>query len=167
MRAIERNTLRMYSMDTSTLMDWQARFYPTDVFVGLKERMEALIASGKLRAPAIVRDELNAVGTPALITWAKGQSDLFVPLDAPLQSAATAIQARYPELADAGSPYESADPWVIALAKVNGWTVVSQETSAHEKRRPARNYYIPDVCRDLGVPCINLLGLMRKEGWTF
>jgi hypothetical protein len=26
---------------------------------------------------------------------------------------------------------------------------------------------IPDVCRDLGIPCINLLGLMRREKWTF
>ncbi|MCX7867540.1 MAG: DUF4411 family protein [Limisphaera sp.] len=157
----------MYSVDTSALMDWQARFYPTDVFVRLKERMEALIAAGKMRAPAIVREELNAVGPPALITWARGQSSLFVPLEAQLQSQAATIQARYPELVDARSPQESADPWVIALAILNGWTVVSQETSVNEKRRAARNYYIPDVCRDLGVPCINLLGLMRKEGWTF
>ena len=25
--------------------------------------------------------------------------------------------------------------------------------------------YIPDVCRELGLPCIGLLGLMRREGW--
>ncbi|MGA4578056.1 DUF4411 family protein [Limisphaera sp. VF-2] len=157
----------MYSVDTSALMDWQARFYPTDVFVRLKERMEALIAAGKMRAPAIVREELNAVGPPALITWAKQQTRLFVPMAESLQAEARAIQDRYPELADAGSPHESYDPWVIALAKLNKWTVVSQETSANEKRRPARTYYIPDVCRDLGIPCINLLGLMRKERWTF
>lgn len=157
----------MYSVDTSALMDWQARFYPTDIFVGLKERVEALIADGKLRAPEIVRDELDAVGTPALKTWAMGQSGLFVPLATPLQLEATAIQQRYPELVDVKGGYESADPWVIAMAKLNNWTVVSQETSVSEKRRPAKHYYIPDVCRDLGVACINLLGLMRKEGWTF
>jgi len=28
-------------------------------------------------------------------------------------------------------------------------------------------HYIPDVCRDLDIPCINLLGLMRREHWTF
>jgi hypothetical protein len=84
-----------------------------------------------------------------------------------LQQEAAAIQARYPELVDARSGHESADPWVIALAKLQGWTVVSQETSANEKRKPPKSYYIPDVCRDLGVPCITLLGLMRREGWTF
>lgn len=45
--------------------------------------------------------------------------------------------------------------------------MVSQETSASEKRKPSKSYYIPDVCRDLGVPCINLLGLMGKKRWRF
>ena len=43
---------------------------------------------------------------------------------------------------------------------------VSQETSAAEKRNAKRTHYIPDVCRDLGIPCIYLLGLMRREKWT-
>lgn len=157
----------MYSLDTSALMDWQARFYPMDVFVGLKSKIEALIADDKLRAPQIVREELDAVGTPALKSWARSQSGLFVPLESALQDEAAAIQAQYPELVDVKSGHESADPWVIALAKLRGWTVVSQETSASEKRKPPKSYYIPDVCRNLGVPCINLLGLMRREGWTF
>jgi hypothetical protein len=148
-------------------MDWQARFYPTDVFVGLKARVEGLIADGKLRAPQIVREEVDAVGTPDLKRWARSQGGLFVPLEPRLQQEAAAIQARYPELVDARSGHESADPWVIALAKLQGWTVVSQETSANEKRKPPKSYYIPDVCRDLGLSCINLLGLMRREGWTF
>lgn len=157
----------MYSLDTSALMDWQARFYPTDVFTGLKTQIEGLVATGKLRAPQIVKEELEAVGTPSLKTWAKGQTGLFVPLDPQLQYETRDIQARYPELTDVKSGHESADPWVIALAKLRGWTVISQETSAAEKHKPPKSYYIPDVCRDLGVPCINLLGLMRKEGWTF
>lgn len=157
----------MYSVDTSTLMDWQARFYPTDVFTGLKKQIKDLIADGKLRAAHVVKEELEAVGTPALKSWAEGQRGLFESLDPSLQCEAAAIQARYPELVDLKGGHESADPWVIALAKLRGWTVVSQETSAHEKCKPAKSYYIPDVCRDLGVPCINLLGLMRKEGWTF
>lgn len=63
--------------------------------------------------------------------------------------------------------YESADAYVIALAKLKGGVVLSQETSAQEKHRPRRSHFIPDVCRDLGVPCVNLLGLMRREKWVF
>lgn len=68
---------------------------------------------------------------------------------------------------DPKSTYESADAYVIALAKHWGGVVVSQETSAQEKHRPKRSHFIPDVCRDLGVPCVNLLGLMRRKKWRF
>jgi hypothetical protein len=84
-----------------------------------------------------------------------------------IQIEAAAIEASYPDLMDPKGLHESADAYVIALAKLNDGVVVSQETSAQEKRKPPRDYYIPDVCRDLGVPCINLLGLMRREKWSF
>jgi hypothetical protein len=71
----------------------------------------------------------------------------------------------YPDLLDPKSPYQSADAYVIALAQIGNGVVVSQETSAAETRKPPRDHYIPDVCRELGVPCINLLGLMRRERW--
>lgn len=43
----------------------------------------------------------------------------------------------------------------------------SIDTSFHEKPNPKKKHYVPDVCRDLGVPCINLLGIMRREKWKF
>ena len=36
----------MYSLDTSVFMDWQARYYPLDVFQSLEGRIEQLIAAG-------------------------------------------------------------------------------------------------------------------------
>jgi hypothetical protein len=45
--------------------------------------------------------------------------------------------------------------------------VVTQETAAADKRNPKRTHFIPDVCRELGIPCIAFLGLMRREGWRF
>ena len=82
-----------------------------------------------------------------------------------VQVEAAAIEAKYPDLLDPKLPYQSADAYVIALAKLKNGVVVSQETSVNEKHKPKKNYYIPDVCRDLGVSCINLLGLMRREKW--
>jgi hypothetical protein len=148
-------------------MDWQARYYPLDVFVTLNKRIEQLIESGVFRAVELVKEELHAVGTPYLGIWTNSHKNLFVPLAPAVQIEAAAIEGKYPDLLDVKSPYQSADAYVIALAKLHDGMVISQETSAQEKRNPARKYYIPDVCRDLGVPCINLLGLMRKEKWTF
>jgi predicted nucleic acid-binding protein len=157
----------MYSLDTSVFMDWQARYYPPDIFRSLISRIDDLIAKGECSAIDLVREEIDAVGTPELRSWAKSNKALFIPLDPEVQVEAASIEARYPDLMDPKSPYQSADAYVIALAKVKGGTVVSQETSAAEKRSAKRTHYIPDVCRNLGVPCINLLGLMRREKWTF
>lgn len=157
----------MYSLDTSFFMDWQARYYPLDLFTSPEKKVEALIASGSCAAVQLVKEEIDAVGTPGLRTWVANQAGLFLPLDPQVQIEAAAIEASYPELMDLKGLNESADAYVIALAKLKGGIVVSQETSVQEKHRPRRSYFIPDVCRDLGLPCINLLGLMRGEKWLF
>lgn len=83
----------MYSLDTSMFMDWQARYYPIDVFDTLRAKIEALIASGEAQAVELVREELKAVAPPATYAWAKTQVGRFVPLDAELQSAGAGIEA--------------------------------------------------------------------------
>lgn len=63
-------------------------------------------------------------------------------------------------------PDQSADACVTALAQVSFVSsVVSEGTSAAEELKPPRDHYVPDVCRELEVPCINLPGLLRREGW--
>lgn len=157
----------MYSFDTSCFMDWHARYYPIDVFATLESNISGMIASGTCRAIELVKEEIDAVGTPGLRTWASRQSGLFLPMTPDIQLEAADIESRYPELMDPKGLNESADAYVIALARLKGWMVVSQETSAQEKHRPRQSYYIPDVCRDLGIPCVNLLGMMRREKWIF
>ena len=45
----------IYSIDTNVLMDWQARYFPTDVFKSLVEKMDVLMKDGRshLRHPLI------------------------------------------------------------------------------------------------------------------
>ena len=148
-------------------MDWQARYYPLDVFVTLTTEIEGLIKSSDFQAVELVKEQIDSVGTPDLKSWASSHKNLFVPLAPEVQLEGASIEAKYPDLIDAKSPYQSADAYVIAWARLQGGVVISQETSVHEKRNPAKRHYIPDVCRDLGIPCINLLGLMRREKWTF
>ena len=150
----------MYSFDTSVFMDWRARFYPPDVFISLVAKIEGLVVAGQCSAVQLVKEEIDAVGTPELRAWAKKHPVLFVTLDPLVQVEAATIESKYPDLMDPRSLHQSADAYVVALAKVKGGVVVSQETSAAEKKAARRTHYIPDVCRDLGIPCINLLGLM-------
>ena len=126
------------------------------------------IESGEFSAVELVKDEINSVGTPDLKTWASGHKDLFVPLAPDVQIEGAAIEAKYPDLIDAKSPVSVCGRVRHRLGEApESGTVISQETSANEKRNPAKRYYIPDVCRDLGIPCINMLGLTPKQKWTF
>lgn len=155
----------VYSIDTNSFMDWQARYYPTDVFKSLDAKLNALVGTGRIRAPALVREELDSVGTPELTGWAKVNAGIFVPTEDLLVDA-LAIQNQFPGLRDPKAEYEEADAYIIALARSRDGIVVTQETPASEKNRPRRTHFIPDVCRELGVPCISLLGLMRREKWV-
>lgn len=156
----------IYSIDSSSLMDWQARYYPTDVFPGVQHRVEGLVSAGRLVAAALVRDEIHAVGPLSLQGWLKANSGIVVPI-AEILAEARAIQGRFVGLLDPKAEFEEADAYVIALARLRGAVVVTQETTAAEKRNPKRTHYIPDVCREMGIGCIGFLGLLRREGWTF
>ena len=154
-----------YSVDTNTFMDWQQRYYPIDVFASIAPKIDGLIADQRLWAPTLVREEISVVGNAALNGWADERPNIFVP-NAEILADALAIQKMFPGLLDPKAEYEEADAYVIALAKLRNGIVITQETSAAEKRNPKRTHFIPDVCREMGIPCFNLLGLMRKEGWT-
>ena len=155
----------VYSFDTNAFMDWQARYYPTDVFKSIVARLAGLVKAGRLQAAAVVHEEIDAVGTPELAGWAKTNAGIFVPTQA-LLAAALSIQHQFPGLRDPKAEHEEADAYVIALARLRDGIVVTQETPAAEKNRPRRTHFIPDVCRELGVPCISLIGLMRREKWA-
>jgi hypothetical protein len=146
-------------------MDWQARYYPIDVFQSVNARLHELVGAGRLRAPTVVRDEIDAVGTPDLAAWARANAGIFAPT-ADVIAAALTIQNQFPGLRDPRAEHEEADAYVIALARLRDGIVVTQETPAAEKHRPRRTHFIPDVCRELGIPCISLLGLMRREKWV-
>ena len=155
----------VYSIGTNSLMDWQARYYPTDVFAGLVARIDALMGSGRWVAAELVQEELGIVGTADLIGWAKANKGIFVPTKA-LLADAIVIQNQFTGLRDPKAEFEEADAYVIALSQQRGGIVVTQETPAAEKQRPRRTHFTPDVCRELGIPCISLLGLMRREKWV-
>jgi hypothetical protein len=156
----------IYSVDSSSLMDWQGRYFPTDVFPGLTVRIEELITIDRFISPALVKEEIGVVGTAGLIEWTESHAGIFVPTIEVLAET-QAIQDQFVGLRDPRAEYEEADAYVIALAKLRDGIVVTQETPAAEKRNPRRTHFIPDVCRELGITCISLLGLMRREGWRF
>lgn len=155
----------LYVVDTSALMDWHDRYYPTDVFPTLVAQVDSLIADSRLMSVELVHDEVAKMGSATLQSWAKARKTIFDPTKNHLVQA-LAIEGQYPALKDPNAQFDEADAYVIALAQIQGAVVVTAETPAATKRKPKRSMYIPDVCAALGMTCISNLGMMRKEGWA-
>lgn len=95
--------------------------------------------------------------------WAKAQAGLFVPLTEDVQQAVREVLADHPRLIGAGRGRSGADPFVIALAKVHGGTVVTEETESRNLTKPK----IPDACDALGVRRLSLVGFVQEQSWVF
>jgi len=151
-----------YAIDTSAVLDAWVRYYPEDVFPSVWVKLEALICEGRMTAPDEVLAELKRKLDDAH-EWAKKQSGFFVPLELPIQMAAAAILKQFPKLVDTRKDRMSADSFVIALAQVEGCTVVTGERPTTSLQKPN----IPDVCRELNVRCLSMMELFRAEQWVF
>ena len=151
-----------YSIDTSALLEAWRRQYPPDVIPALWDGLDNLIRSGDLRATEEVLHELERKDDD-VFEWARSRSDFFVEIDAAIQTAVQAILRNHRKLLDTRKTRSGADPFVIALAQLNGATVVTNERMTGSLDRPN----IPDVCASLRIRCINIIGLIREQGWVF
>ena len=152
----------LYSFDTSSLLNGRRDLFPPRTFPTLWENIEALVSSGEIRCVDLVRDELT-VRDDEVCQWAKGQEDLFVPLTEDIQLQVREVLVLHERLLGVGSGRSGADPFVIALARVYGGAVVTEETLSRNLTKPK----IPDVCDSMGVRWLNLMGFVQEQGWVF
>ena len=150
-----------YSIDTSALLEGFVRRYPPDVVPGLwDEKLVQLIQSARLVAAYDVLEDLGKRDDD-IYAWAKAHDEMFVDIDQ-YEAELTQIMAEYPRLVDTKKGKSGSDPMVIALAASQGLTVVSEEIGGSQKS-PKIQY----VCNQMDLRHINLLTLIREQGWTF
>jgi Domain of unknown function (DUF4411) len=150
-----------YCIDTSSLIAaWQER-YPIENFPAFWTKLEALIAEERLVAPIDVLHETKK-RSDELHTWLKARKRMFRELDDDVQIEAAQVLAQFPRLVGERKMRTSADPFVIALARVGGFQLVTDEKPTGSLSRPN----IPDVCTELNMTTIGLLQLIKSEKWV-
>lgn len=149
-----------YSLDTSAILDGRTRYYPVDVFPALWDNFEQLVDDGGIKATAMVRSELEKKDDD-VTKWIKNL-DLFIEIDEEIQRVVKDIMSRYPKLVAEGGQRSFGDPFVIALAKQHGCSVITAESMGTEK-----SPRIPFVCKSMDIECITILELIRREKWKF
>lgn len=149
-----------YSLDTSGILDAWTRHYPPDVFPTIWSHMDAAANTGVIFAIDEVVRELERKEDD-IHKWVKQRPSMIVPIDAEIQRPVTEIMAKYNRLVDTKKNRSGCDPWVIALARIRGFTVVTGEKASGNLLKPK----IPDVCKDLQIPCLVIIDFFREQGW--
>lgn len=124
-------------------------------------KVEALIEAGRLVAPVEVLHETSK-RSDELHAWLKARGKAFCELDEEVQVAAAEVLAKFPRLVGERKLRTSADPFVIALARVQSLQIVTDEKPTGSASRPN----IPDVCTAFGLDTFGLLDLIRAEKWV-
>ncbi len=157
-----------YVIDSSSLIEGLKKTYPREVFPALWDKVGEQIHFGKIVAPEEVKRELAEFGVDEISKWCNGFPNFFQQEDDDIQNEVTNIMSHpeHSKLMNLKTPSKyCADIWVIALAKVRKLTVINEEQLL-QSVGPYKNK-IPNVCKDLGIPSINLLDYIKKQNWVF
>lgn len=154
----------LYLLDANVLITAHNMYYPLSRVPEFWGWLVHVGAAGHVKIPLEIYEEISD-GSDALAAWV-GESDprsalvLSEEVDAALVTRVI-TEGYAADLTDDEMEQVGRDPFLIAyaLAAPDDRCVVTTEVS--KPRRTRANRHIPDVCRTLGVRCIDSFQLMR------
>jgi hypothetical protein len=155
-----------YSIDASAILDAWVRYYPFDLFPSFWNKFKELVTSDGCVAIELIEHEINKKDDGCGKWFNENNlNHFFVAIGKDIQAEVSEMMKNknYQRLVEDRKGVFGADPFVIAFAKVENLTVVTGERANNNISKPK----IPDVCNDMGIDCINILDLMRREKWIF
>ena len=114
-----------------------------------------LICEGRIKTVPFVMDELERVDPQAYQRVNPYRDELVVRNTPEILLEAGRITRKYPNMSRARGRYDIADPWVIAVGKLHGYTVVTDEGLKRRK--------MPRVCEKEGIASKKLSQMLKEE----
>ncbi len=152
-----------YCFDSSAFMNGWSRHYKPKTFECLWNHIGNMIERGLIIIPEEVSKEIHA-GKDDLVPWFKKYKSYITSIDQEQINNVSSIINKYPLMSEyKSSKIYSADAFVVALAKIHKYTVVTYENSDGNKAKPK----IPVLCKEHCVDCCDLATFFEKEGMTF
>jgi hypothetical protein len=155
----------VYVFDTSSFRVL-GNYFPQR-FPSFWKLFDTSVLKGEIISPREVYNELRGqVNKPHLLAWINTNKMIFeIPGEKETEFVGQIFAIpHFQQLVSErhrlrGTPV--ADPFVIAMAKVRGGCVVTEEA---KKENAAR---IPNVCEHFEIPWRNVEGFMEAKGWEF
>jgi len=156
-----------YLLDANVFIEAKNRYYGFDICPAFWEWIIAKNVAGRVFSIEAVGNELRA-GTDQLAEWAAARgADFFLPPDMAIAVALGEVSnwvnsqpyyqyAKYTFL-------QGADYYLVSQARSLSYCVVTHE-EANDSHKEVK---IPEPCHALGVECISLFEMLRREGARF
>jgi hypothetical protein len=155
-----------FVLDTSALINSWLFHYRLPVFEGVWDAVGDGMDGGTLIAPSEVLVEIDRKAGDDLHAWAVTHNTAFCPPE-PTWSAHFGTLEAYAPHWFTGTGKHEADPFVVAMALVEGLPVVTYEGRAFSGE-PARvrtqNRGMPHVCASVGVEVATMVDVLDHLG---
>lgn len=153
--------MNKYIIDANVLIEFNDHL-PMDVYETQWKMIGENIENGKIIICEVVFNEIKK--SVELKQWLNNYKKLIEPCysDKVLIEAKIIIN-EYPKLIDINNPSDQSDPYVIALAKLNGFTVLTNEKYSEGGKKTKISY----ICKKMSINCINTHDFYRSENWKF
>lgn len=153
--------MNKYIVDTDVLIGFNDSI-PMDVYETQWKLIGESIEKGKIVICEAVFNEIKK--SVELKQWLNNYKDLIsLCYKNNVLVEAKVIINEYPKLIDVNNPSDQSDPYVIALAKLNGFTVLTNEKYSEGGKKTK----IPYICKKMSINCINTHDFYRIENWKF
>ena len=154
----------LYLLDANVLITAHNSYYPIDRVPEFWEWLAHVGLQESAKVPLELYEEITD-GTDALADWAKDEanrSTMLLDEEVDGELVSSVVERGYaPDLADDEVEKIGRDPFLIAYALVapNLRRIVTTEVSRPTRQRA--NRHIPDVCRSVGVQCVDTFHFLR------
>ena len=162
--------MKKYILDTNIYINFYERYYNIDYFPSFWQNISPILNKHVIVPEIIIsenyqdkwfRDWLETNYREDIINHKLYASDWTKVL----QHVSLSNMYRNEALtSDKGWAKESiADPWIIAIALAENYTIVTNERKNNglNSKNPSKSVKIPDICQDLNVKCIDMLGFFK------
>jgi len=164
-----------YILDSNFFIQAHRSIYPLDVVQSFWLKVKSLSEDGTIVSIDKVKKEIfdNSAHEDELKLWCDSNlpSDFFINTDSVLNNYVSIVSwtnsmshhyttAAIQEFLET----DLADPWLIAFAMSNNWTIVTYEKSEPNRKNRIK---IPEVCNQFGVRYINTIEMLRELNENF
>lgn len=166
---------KVFLIDANSLITPYESYYPFDLFPVFWEQMELYIKNEKIAILDVIKDEFEK-GDDDLSKWIK---TIEIPLY--IDRRTKDVIEQYSEILSyiqnskdykdsalmEWSKATVADPWLIAVAKIYGYEIITFEKYVPiNPGQPAKMAKIPNIAEKFGVSTSNLFNMLRVLGFN-